>query len=179
MVCSPRGDFLLAKEHPRYSSEVQPSWKSKYMPIKLTALGLLFNIFQMAIAAAPVEPISASMDRTAEITSVTAEGVSSAETIRTTVTGYSSDPAQTDETPCISASGYDICENPEKKNVVAANFLKIGTKVTIPDLFGDKVFTVEDRMHSRFSDRVDILFPDRAAAKNFGKRTATIVIYES
>jgi 3D (Asp-Asp-Asp) domain-containing protein len=149
------------------------------MPIKLTALGLLFNIFQLAIAAAPSEPISASMERATEITSVIAEGVSSAEVIRTTITAYSSDPAQTDETPCISASGYDICKNPEKKNVIAANFLKIGTKVIIPDLFGDKVFTVEDRMHERFSDRVDILFPDRATAKNFGKRTAKIVIYES
>jgi 3D (Asp-Asp-Asp) domain-containing protein len=149
------------------------------MPIKLTALGLLFNIFQLAIAAAPSEPIDVSIGQVTELTSVVAEDRSNAEVIKTTLTAYSSDPAQTDETPCISASGYDICENPENKNVIAANFLKLGTKVTIPDLFGDKVFTVEDRMHSRFSDRVDILFPDKASAKNFGKRTATIVVYES
>ena len=87
------------------------------------------------------------------------------------LTGYSSTPDQTDDTPFITASGYHVTDG-----VVAANFLPFNTRIQIPKLFGDKIFVVKDRMHKRFSDRVDIWFPDRASAKNFGLRKAEIVI---
>ena len=47
------------------------------------------------------------------------------------LTAYTSDPAQTDDTPCITASGLDVCARNEE-NVVAANFLPMGTRVRIP-----------------------------------------------
>jgi len=46
----------------------------------------------------------------------------------------------------------------------------------IPDLYGDKIFIVEDRMNKRYTYRVDIWFPTRQAAKNFGLKTIKIEI---
>lgn len=91
--------------------------------------------------------------------------------IRVVVTGYSSTPDQTDSTPFITASGKRV-----KDGIIAANFLKFGTKVQIPELYGDKVFTVEDRMHRRFNNRMDIWFANRQTALNFGKQEVEIVV---
>ena len=88
-----------------------------------------------------------------------------------TVTAYSSEVAQTDDTPYVTASGTRV-----RDGVVAANWLPIGTKVRIPDLFGDQVFVVEDRMHSRHANRLDVWFPTRAEAVQFGARKTQIEI---
>lgn len=92
-------------------------------------------------------------------------------TKKVTLTAYSSTVDQTDDSPFIAASGKRVYDG-----MIAANFLPFGTKVKIPALFGDKIFTVNDRMHKRFSDRVDIWFPERQEALKFGIRTAEIVI---
>jgi 3D (Asp-Asp-Asp) domain-containing protein len=86
-------------------------------------------------------------------------------TLYVTVTAYSSTPDQTDSTPFITASGSHVYDG-----TLAANFLPFGTKVRFPDYSGDKIYIVEDRMHKRFSDRVDIWFATREAALKFGKR---------
>jgi len=86
-------------------------------------------------------------------------------------TAYSSTPDQTDSTPFITASGTHV-----RDGVAAANFLPIGTVFRIPDLYGDKIFIVEDRMNKRYTYRVDIWFPTRQAAKNFGLKTIKIEI---
>ena len=82
-----------------------------------------------------------------------------------TVTAYSSTPDQTDSTPFITANGSHVYDG-----TLAANFLPFGAKVRFPDYSGDKIYTVEDRMHRRFSDRADIWFATRQDALNFGKR---------
>jgi len=87
------------------------------------------------------------------------------------LTAYSSSPDETDDTPFITASGKYV-----RDGIIASNFLPFGTKVKIPALFGDKIFTVEDRLHARFSDRMDIWMPSKAAAFNFGKRYAEVVV---
>lgn len=88
----------------------------------------------------------------------------SIETRKITVTAYSSTPDQTDDSPFITASGAWVYDG-----IVASNFLPFGTKVRFPELFRDKIFTVDDKMHERFTDtRVDIWFPDRESAKEFG-----------
>jgi len=92
-------------------------------------------------------------------------------------TAYSSDPAQTDDTPCITANGYDVCKN-GKENVIAANFLRFGTKVRIPELYGDKVFTVQDRMNTKYNTRIDLWKTSRNRAITFGKRLITIEVIE-
>lgn len=94
-----------------------------------------------------------------------------------TLTAYNSLPEQTDDTPCITANGFDLCKH-WTEDTVAANFLKFGTKVRIPELFGDRIFVVRDRMNKRFSDRVDVWFKDKQDARQFGKRTAVVEIVE-
>lgn len=63
-----------------------------------------------------------------------------------------------------------------RDGVVAANFLPFGTKIKIPSLFGDKVFTVEDRMSSRFQNTVDIVVSSQREARSFGVKSAYIEI---
>ena len=87
------------------------------------------------------------------------------------LTGYSSSVEETDEDPYITASG----KRPYF-GIVASNFLPLGTKIKIPEIFGQKVFVVEDRMHPRFTDRIDIWFPSSFEAKLFGIKKAKIYI---
>ena len=60
--------------------------------------------------------------------------------------------------------------------MVAANWLPMGTKVRIPAFFGDKIFVVEDRMHARNAEKLDIWFASTDAARNFGVKIATVEI---
>ena len=76
-------------------------------------------------------------------------------------TAYSSDPWQTDSTPCYPAMDFNMCAHYEDyglEDTIAANFLPLGTKVKLPELFGNKVFTVRDRMNARYNgtNRIDI-----------------------
>lgn len=87
---------------------------------------------------------------------------------------YSSTPDQTDDTPFITANGAYVYDG-----LVAANFLPFGTKIKIPDIYGDKIFTVEDRMNKRYWHKIDIWFPDRNSALQFGLKTVRIQILES
>lgn len=90
------------------------------------------------------------------------------------ITAYSSTPDQTDDSPFITAMGSHV-----RDGIVAANFLPFGTKIKIPSHFGDKIFVVEDRMNKRYWQKIDIWFPDRAQALNFGLRFLKIQILES
>ncbi|MFA6417384.1 MAG: hypothetical protein WCW61_04305 [Patescibacteria group bacterium] len=91
------------------------------------------------------------------------------------MTAYNSEPGQTDNSPCITANGFNVCEHGEE-DTIAANFLKFGTKVRIPELFGDRVFVVRDRMNKRHADRVDIWMKNRSDALKFGIKTAKIEV---
>jgi len=90
---------------------------------------------------------------------------------RVVLSAYSSTPDQTDSTPFIMASGKHVYDG-----AIASNFLPLGTLVRIPELFGGKIFVVEDRMHKRFSDRVDVWMETRQEAINFGLRSAAIEV---
>lgn len=99
-------------------------------------------------------------------------------TYRVPVTAYNSEVGQTDDTPCITANGFDLCRH-DTENVVAANFLPFNTKIRIPEYFGDRVFTVQDRMNKRYTLRVDIWMKERQAAKTFGiKRDVLIEVVQ-
>ncbi len=89
------------------------------------------------------------------------------------ITAYSSTVGQTDDTPFIMASGNYVYDG-----AIAANFLPLGTKVRFPELFGDKVFTVEDRMNKRFQDRIDIWIESRSEALSFGMKYTIVEIAE-
>jgi 3D (Asp-Asp-Asp) domain-containing protein len=93
--------------------------------------------------------------------------------LKVILTAYSSTVDQTDSTPFITASGAHV-----RDGTVAANFLAFGTKVKIPEIFGDKVFTVEDRMAKKHDGKMDIWFPQRYLAKRFGVQEADVVILD-
>jgi len=98
-------------------------------------------------------------------------------TYQVPITAYSSTVDQCDDTPCITANGFDLCDN-NQENVIAANFLPFGTKVRIPELFGDRIFTVQDRMNARYYYRADVWMKTRQSARNFGLVYATIEVVE-
>ncbi len=87
------------------------------------------------------------------------------------ITGYSSTVDQTDDTPYITAWNTQT-----RLGVVAANWLPFGTNIRIPELFGDRVFIVEDRMHRRNSHKLDIWFQSREEALRFGVKRARVEI---
>lgn len=89
------------------------------------------------------------------------------------ITAYTSSVEETDDTPFETAMGTRT-----RNGVVAANFLPFGTKIKIPKLFGDKIFTVEDRMHTKYSDRVDIWVETKAEAYWIGLRTLEIIVLD-
>jgi len=89
------------------------------------------------------------------------------------VTAYSSTVDQTDDSPFITANGTYVYDG-----VVAANFLPLGTKIRIPEYFGDKIFTVEDRMNKRYWQKIDVWFANRISALEFGNRKLKIQIVE-
>ena len=93
--------------------------------------------------------------------------------INVVLTAYSSTKDQTDSAPFIAASGKHVYDG-----MVAANFLPFGTKIKIPSLFGDKIFTVDDRMNKRHQDIVDIWQPNKKTAIEFGVKKATIEVVE-
>jgi len=94
-----------------------------------------------------------------------------------TATAYSSTVAQTDSSPCTTANGYNVCKA-NKENVIAANFLPFGTKVQFPDVYGDKIFVVQDRMHPRFTKRVDLWMKTTDKARKFGVKKVKMQVVE-
>ncbi len=89
------------------------------------------------------------------------------------LTAYTSSPEETDDTPFITASGGQTGDG-----VAAANFLPFGTKFKVPAVFGDKIFTIEDRMHPRKVNFVDLWVKDKETAYRIGIRQAEIAILE-
>lgn len=92
-------------------------------------------------------------------------------TMRVATTAYTSDPRETDSTPFTTANGSQV-----RDGIIAANFLPFGTRVRIPDHFGDKVFEVHDRMNARYTQRVDIWMLTKKDAKQWGVRNVKIEI---
>lgn len=95
------------------------------------------------------------------------------------ITAYNSEIGQCDNSPCITANGFNVCKH-GKEDTIAINGLKFGTKVRIPALFGQKVFIVRDRMNSRYGpDRADVWMISKKEAVSFGVKHAKIEILES
>ena len=64
--------------------------------------------------------------------------------VKVVITAYSSTVWQTDDTPFITASGKTV-----EQGIVANNMLPFGTEIMIPELYGDEIFVVEDRMNQK------------------------------
>lgn len=90
-----------------------------------------------------------------------------------TIFAYSSAPEQTDANPTVTASGLNVADG-----TLATNCLPFGTKVRFPSLFGNKEFTVTDRMAARHGcSSFDIWHKSSAEAKQFGRQVALVEIY--
>lgn len=97
-----------------------------------------------------------------------------AQKIKVVITAYSSSPWETDGNPYITAAGTWV-----REGIVANNLLPFGTKIKIPEIYGDKIFVVEDRMHwKKGYYHVDIWFASYGEAKNFGAKRTYIEVLE-
>ena len=100
------------------------------------------------------------------------------ETIRV-VTAYNvGDPRQTDDTPCISANGENICRAlAEGEMRCAANFVPLGSRLHV-DKVG--VCLVTDRMNRRYRNRVDIAMQkdEYRKARRFGRQKLHVKILD-
>lgn len=94
------------------------------------------------------------------------------------LTAYNSHISQTDGNPCNTAFNFNLCEHNEE-DVVATNYLYLsyGAKIKIPELFGDKVFTVVDRMNPKFQATIDVWMKDYQSAVKFGRKFTVVEIY--
>lgn len=138
------------------------------------------SVGQEASAQAVVEvsqtPVAANAisDSVVEKAALSVSGkTKTAKKMTVLATAYTSDPAETDNTPFVTASG-----SVTRDGVVASNFLPLGTRLTIPKIYGDKEFVVEDRMNQRYDEVpiIDIWFGDKHEAIHFGKKTVAVEI---
>src|SRR3989338_8168132 len=161
----------------RFYQQLQKYTHTAVSAVVLTVFAFQFIFPQHVAAAATVEPETRVLLPKLTIS----EGLKSTETVvlarpyreyevvdtyKITVTAYSSTVDQTDSTPCFTANDFDLCTH-NREDVIAANFLPFGTKVRIPEYFGDRIFTVQDRMNARYYYRADVWFKTRADAVTF------------
>ncbi len=92
-------------------------------------------------------------------------------TYKVRASAYSSTIDQTDDSPFVTAAGTYV-----RDGIIAANFLPFGTQIRIPEVYGDKVFVVEDRMNKRYWYNIDIWFSERQLAREFGVKNVTIEV---
>ena len=95
------------------------------------------------------------------------------EIVEATITAFNTVESQCDSSPCISASGDNICG---RDDVVACpTRYAFGTKVKIDD----KIYTCLDRTAKKFGDRFDISYDkDIAGARLWGVKTKQVIIYK-
>ena len=84
------------------------------------------------------------------------------------ITAYNPVEEQTDDTPCFTASGLEICET--KRSIVASNEFAFGTLLKIDG----KIYEVQDRINAKYKNRIDLLMYDYQEALDWGKRTLII-----
>lgn len=158
---------------------------NKLKTIKTTViLGVLLvqAMFPVLVMAAQTDILANSKEKTLTITESPegklfhlSSGVKRpAKVVMTVLTAYSSTPDQTDDDPFIAASGKRVYDG-----MVAANWLPMGTKIKIPALYGEKVFTVDDRMNARYGyGRMDIwMDAPRSEVNRFGVKRAAVEVY--
>ncbi len=100
------------------------------------------------------------------------------ETIRVVTAYNAGDPGQTDDTPCISANGENICKALAKgKKRCAANFVPLGSHLHVEKI---GVCRVTDRTNKRYRNRVDIAMQrdEYHEARRFGRQKLTVKIID-
>lgn len=150
--------------------------KTNILPL-LVILGVLI-IISLKAASATTEQVMKSSDvplaayEPCSLTSVKCENEKS-KTITATVTAYNTVPWQTDDSPCIAASGDNICG---RSDVIACpRRIPLGTTV----LVDEKKYICLDRTAKRYDNRFDISFDKNiSGAREFGVRELVVEIIE-
>lgn len=128
-------------------------------------------IDQMSPAAKPAKKKWNTVNAPDLTTPVQYSKEPAARTIRVPTSAYNSEPGQTDASPFTTADGTQV-----RDGIVAANFLPHGTRIRIPDYFGDKVFEVHDRMNARYTYKIDIWMINKSDAFKWGVRNVKVEI---
>lgn len=82
-------------------------------------------------------------------------------------------PEETDDTPCIGASGHDLCELVKKgERVCASNEFRLGTRIA----FAGTECVVLDRTNARYQYRVDVAKLDYQEALAFGRQVHEVEV---
>jgi len=98
------------------------------------------------------------------------------ETVRIVTAYNAGDPRQTDDTPCISANGENLCQAlAAGKKRCAANFVPLGSRLHVATI---GVCLVTDRTNKRYSNRVDIAMHkhEHHKALQFGRRRLKVKV---
>lgn len=142
--------------------------------IVIAFIGILLSIIVASVNRARQnypEPKTDGIEQTTEASNIR------------TITAYSLDPAQTDDSPCIGAWGDNLCEIQADKEfryyVCASNEFERGTKLRIRENFivsWDCI--VLDRMNERYPTRIDILMDSQAQALNFGIKESKVKVLQ-
>ena len=90
--------------------------------------------------------------------------------VRGIITGYSSDPAETDDTPYETASGTTV--NP--KTIACPRDISFGTIVIVDG----QEYICEDRMALKHDGKYDLWFSTKEEAENWGKQEKDITILQ-
>jgi len=151
--------FVLSLILPYSASAYTVDFKNVRRENSILALANVQDFIVRRVSAA--ETVNKSTSATGELP---VAGDRAAQRVRyVSMTAYSSTPDQTDDSPFITANGTRV-----RDGIVAVNGVPFGTKIKIPELYGDKVFVVTDRMNKRYTDRVDIWMETREEAIQFG-----------
>ncbi len=159
--------FFRRNKHKLYVSLSLLSLVNFMVPHPVAAIATTPDdgVVQAAVASEQVVARSGPAPMLPVIPSVPAK-----RTLRVTATAYTSTVAECDSDPFTTASGAKTADG-----VIAANGFAFGTRIRIPDYFGDKVFTVLDRM-GRGGNRIDIWMTNRHDALEWGVRSVKIEV---
>ncbi len=102
--------------------------------------------------------------------------------VKVSVTGYTSCPAQTDDTPFVTATLH-----PTRPGTLALSRDLLRTfTLNAPFEFGDRVlipgmgiYVVEDTMHPRWQNTADIWFHDNETALRWGRREVFLTLVDA
>lgn len=83
---------------------------------------------------------------------------------------YTSDPAETDDTPFITANGEEV----KQGTIACPQRYKFGTKVIIRNV----EYKCNDRMHSKYKNNFDIWVGDKQEALSFGRQSLKVQVYD-
>jgi 3D (Asp-Asp-Asp) domain-containing protein len=164
---------------------MNPYKRLDFWALSISIFLILFGILVDASSRSLINDNGLGSDQTLDFVVVGGNALSSlsnpinplpkvVKTLPVVVTAYSSTPGQTDDTPFITASGSTV-----RKGIVANNLLPFGTKIRMPEIYGEVILTVEDRMSRKKSNyHIDVWFSDYHQALAFGAKNTHIEVLE-